>query len=84
MWEVKFDEQAIDFLGRLPKDIKERVFNKILSAKHNPFHFFESFEGKEGYKMRVGDYRIIADSEYNPNIIKVRLIGHRKNIYHNV
>ena len=81
MYDIIFDEEAIDFLEKLPAQIKERIFNKIISAKENPLHFFERLEGRTDYKLRIGDYRIIADIEQNDKKIKVTRIGHRKNIY---
>ena len=84
MYELLFDEEAIEFLNKLPKDLKERIFNKLITAKENPFHFFERLTGREDYKLRVGDYRIIADIDQGNETIKVTIIGHRKNIYKNL
>lgn len=84
MWEVIFDEEAIDFLNRLPHNVKERIFNKILAAKENPHHFFERLSGREEYKLRIGDYRVIADIEPGNQVIRILTIGHRKNIYQNI
>ena len=61
MYELVFDEDIIDFLGKLPKELKERIFGKIIEAKENPFHFFERLAGRSDYKLRIGDYRVIAD-----------------------
>ncbi len=83
-FELIFDEEAIDFLNDLPKELKERIFNKIRSTKENPFRFFERLEGRTDYKLRIGDYRIIADIDENYNKITITRIGHRKNIYKNV
>ena len=81
MYEVIFDEEAIKALEKLPRQLKERIFNKILSAKENPFHFFERLEGRSDYKLRIGDYRAIADIDEKSNKIKITAVGHRKNIY---
>lgn len=81
MYEVIFDDRSIDFLNKLPKELKKRIFNKIISSKENPFHFFERLEGRKDYKLRVGDYRIITDINENQKRIEVTLIGHRKNVY---
>lgn len=83
MFEVIFDEEAIDFLNKLPKEIKERIYHKIITAKENPFHFFERLAGRPDYKLRIGDYRVIADIDQGNDTIKVTTIGHRKNIYKN-
>jgi mRNA interferase RelE/StbE len=81
MYELIFDEEAIDFLNKLPKEIKSRIFNKIISTKENPSHYFERLEGRKDFKLRIGDYRAIADIDKNSMKIKVTIIGHRKNIY---
>lgn len=81
MFEVIFDEEAIDFLNKLPKDLKKRIFSKITSTKQNPFHYFEKLTEKTSYKLRVGDYRVIADINRSSKKIEVIVIGHRKNIY---
>lgn len=84
MYEVIFDEEAIEFLNKLPKDVKERIYNKVISTKENPFHFFERLTGRTDYKLRIGDYRAIADIDSGNKTIKVTTIGHRKNIYKNI
>lgn len=81
MYEVVFDEAAVDFLNKLQKGLKDRIYNKIISSKSNPFHYFERLEGRKDYKLRVGDYRVIADINPDSKRIEVTVIGHRKNIY---
>jgi len=61
VYELIFDYDAIEFLNKLPKEIKKRIFNKILGTKENPLHFFERLTDRYDYKLRVGDYRVIAD-----------------------
>lgn len=83
MFKLVFDEEAIDFLNILPKEMRERIFNKTSSTKENPFHFFERLVGREDYKLRVGDYRIIVDIDASVETIIVTQIGHRSKIYKN-
>ncbi|MFA6320029.1 MAG: type II toxin-antitoxin system RelE/ParE family toxin [archaeon] len=80
-YELIIDEDAVKFLESLQPDLKEQIFNKILSTKENPHHFFERLAGRTDYKLRVGDYKVIADIEDSNKIIKVTLIGHRRNVY---
>ena len=81
MYKVIFDDKAIEFLEKLDKKNKKRIFNKIISTKDDPFHFFEKLTKRDLYKLRVGDYRVIADISKNEIKILILLIGHRKNIY---
>ena len=76
---VVFDEEAIIFLDRLPKEIRRRIYERIISTKENPFHFFERLEGRKDFRLRIGDYRAIADIDAEK--IRITLIGHRKNVY---
>ena len=79
MHEIIFDKKAIEFLKKLPKGIRKRVYDKIISTKEKPFHFFERLKAKREYKLRIGDYRVIAD--ISDKRIEVLMIGHRKNVY---
>ena len=83
MYELKFDKQAIYFLNKLEEDIKERIWNKLQQCKLNPFHFLEHLEDIGGFKLRVGDYRVIVDVDRTNNILHILKIGHRKNVYEN-
>jgi len=84
MHDVVFDDEAIGFLNKLPTRVKERIFNRLMSSKENPFHFFERLTGRHDFKMRVGDYRIIADIDQATKKIEITHVGHRKNIYENI
>ncbi len=81
MYIVIFDDKAIEFLEKLDKKNRKRIFSKIISTKEDPFHFFEKLTKRDFYKLRVGDYRVIAEINQKEIKILVLLIGHRKNIY---
>jgi mRNA-degrading endonuclease RelE of RelBE toxin-antitoxin system len=54
MYKVIFDDKAIEFLEKLDKKNRRRIFSKIISTKENPFHFFEKLTKRDLYKLRVG------------------------------
>ncbi len=83
MYEVVFDPEAIEFLEKSNKDLAKRIWNKIMSTKENPHRFFERLTGRTDYKLRIGDYRAIADIDDKNKKIEITLIGHRKNVYQN-
>jgi len=68
-------------LNKLEKSIKERIWNKLQQCKENPFHFLEHLEDIGGYKLRVGDYRLIIDVDKATQTLHILKAGHRKNIY---
>ena len=84
MYRLVFDDEAVEFLEKLPRDMRKRIFNKIISTKEKPLHFFERLSGRNDYRLRVGDYRVIADIDKRTMQIQVTLIGHRRNVYKKV
>jgi mRNA interferase RelE/StbE len=81
MYELKFDKKAIDFLNKLGKKDKNRIWNKLQECKFEPFRYLQHLENIKRYKLRVGEYRIILDVENTIKILNILKIGHRKNIY---
>jgi len=80
-YRLVFDDKAISQMEKLPKNTRKRIFNKLVDSKVNPHHFFMRLEGRKEYKLRVGDYRVIADFKDKDIQILVLYVGHRKNIY---
>lgn len=68
-------------LEKLDKAIVKRVIKKIEAAANNPHVLFKQLIGRPEYKLRVGDYRVIADIDDKAKKLLIRTIGHRKNIY---
>lgn len=81
MYEIIFDEESIKFLEKTEKNIRKRIYNKIISTKEDPFRFFERLTGRNEFKLRIGDYRVVADINETTKRISILVIGHRKNIY---
>ncbi len=83
MYNIIFEKSALDFLNKLEKETKERIWKKLQQCKEEPFRFLEHLEDIDGFKLRVGDYRLIIDVDKINNMLNVVKIGHRKNIYEN-
>ena len=79
-YEIEFEKRALQELYKL----NQIVFRRILKGIKGLEEGFDSkdvkrLKGREGYRLRVGDYRIIFEVEHE--LIKILKIGHRKNIY---
>ena len=81
MYKLNFEKKALHDLNKLDRLIKERIWNKLQDTKENPFRYFEKIVETEGFKLRIGDWRVIADIERAKEIIIVLKVGQRKNIY---
>lgn len=77
--KLHFDQKAIKQLEKLPKEITQRIIKKLQEAKHNPHRFFEELTNIDAQKLRVGEYRVIAD--ITQEHIIVLFVAHRKNVY---
>ena len=79
MYELIFEKRALNSLKKLERDIKERIWNKLQDCKIDPFRYLEPLIEIRGFKLRVGDYRIIIDIDSKVKVLHVLKIGHRKN-----
>ncbi len=82
MVSIDWDPKAREFLRKLPKEIAKRIFRKIdEEVKYNIGHYLETLIGREGFKIRVGDYRLFIDYDKSKDLLIIRTIRHRKNAY---
>jgi mRNA interferase RelE/StbE len=81
MYKVIFDPNVLNYLNSLNITVKKRIYNKIISTKENPYHFFIRLEGRTDFKLRIGKYRVIADINDKIKRIEVTLIDLRSKIY---
>lgn len=82
MFEIKWDERALNELYKLENQISSRIYKKVEELK-NGFQSkdIKRLKGKDEFRLRVGDYRVIFSLE--KNLITIWKVGHRKNIYKN-
>ena len=81
-WTVEVQRPAEKELGALPPQIRERIANVLRAMKDDRFpHGVKKLKAREGYRIRVGNYRILFRVDRDAGIIWVGAIGHRKEIY---
>ena len=83
-YSVEWHPKVRKFLKKLPKDISARIVLKVKEVKEDPFRYLEHYEGKDYYKLRVGDYRLLIDVDFNNEVLLVQIIDHRGRIYDRV
>ena len=81
MYEIIFSNKAKKQLFKLEKNIQERIVTILERIRIRPESYITKLVGDPGYKLRVGDYRIIMDIDNNNLLILVIKVGHRKEIY---
>lgn len=82
-YTIVFVSSAKKEFDKLPKDLQVRITLVInsLVADARPNGCKKLKGGKNDYRIRVGDYRIIYKIIDNLLIIEIIAIGHRKDIY---
>lgn len=80
-WKIEWSREAFSDLNKLERKDTIRIIKKLELAASNPFHYFDRLVGSGDYKLRVGDYRIIALLIHERHLIFIEKLGHRKNIY---
>ncbi len=58
-----------------------RVVAKLEQAAAHPERFFQRLAGSGEYKVRVGDYRVIAALTHERQTIIVERVDHRSRVY---
>lgn len=58
-----------------------RIVAKLEQAAVQPERFFERLVGSSDYKLRIGDYRLLAVLAYESETILVERVDHRARIY---
>lgn len=81
LYEIIFSIKAKKQLLKPERNIQERIISALERIRIRPEAFINKLVGDKGYKLRVGDYRVIMDIDKNSLIILVIKVGHRKNIY---
>ena len=84
-FKIVWDEKAYDSLNKLELSINRRIFKKVEELSDNTFSKdIKRLKGGNDFRLRVGDYRIVAEINEAQKVIHITIVGHRKNIYKNI
>lgn len=82
---VEYSTRAVNQLEDLEAENAERIVSKLDDVVWNVDHYLQGrkLTGQPYYSLRVGDYRVIIDwrRDEDPEVLFVREIGPRKNVY---
>jgi len=80
-YEIIFSASALKELKKLERKDRERIVSALERIRIRPEKYVTKLVGDPGYRLRVGQYRVIMDIEKGKLIILIIKIGYRKNIY---
>ncbi|HOH29069.1 MAG TPA: type II toxin-antitoxin system RelE/ParE family toxin [Candidatus Hydrogenedentes bacterium] len=82
-YKIQWKSSAAREVRKLPKDVIQRVIQRIEALVQNPFpsgaRKMATVPG--AFRLRVGDYRIIYRVYDKELVIEVIRVGHRRDIY---
>ena len=82
MYQVQISNRAIKALEKLPDGIYERITEALQELAQNPRPpGCKKMKGRQGYRIRVSDYRVVYEIEDDKLLVLIIDIGHRREIY---
>jgi Cytotoxic translational repressor of toxin-antitoxin stability system len=78
MYRVLFSDLALKQLKKLDGETRQRIITSIERIRIRPESYLKRLVGEEGYRLRVGDYRVIVDIDQEELKILVLRMCHRK------
>jgi len=61
-YEIIFSDNAFNQLKKMEKNIQERMIAVLERIRVRPETYVTKLVGDPGYKLRVGNYRVIMDN----------------------
>jgi mRNA interferase RelE/StbE len=81
-YTVVLSKKAQKQLDKLSDKIAEPILDAIAGLEENPRPVgYKKLKGRDGYRVRVGNYRIIYDIFDSELIVDIITLGNRKDIY---
>ncbi len=80
-WSIRWTEQGFRDLSRLDPPVARRIVEKLEQAATNPPHFSSRLTGEDDYKLRIGDYRLLALLAHEAQTIYMERVDHRSRMY---
>jgi mRNA interferase RelE/StbE len=81
-WRVVFARSAEKELSKLSNEMQLRVGRALRALETEPFPASaKRLKGREEFRIRVGDYRILYTIEHKSRLLTISAIGHRREVY---
>lgn len=81
MADVRLAVSVSEAIDELDADLQERVKSKLAEIGENPDRHVVNLQDREGYRVRIGNYRAIVDWDKTEGVLYVVEFGHRDGFY---
>jgi len=83
-WRIEYSADALIALRRIPTNLARTIRTKIERLAANPFapnNNVKALKGRPGYRLRVGDWRVIYSLRRDVLVVHVLAIAPRGRAY---
>ena len=79
---ISFARSAEKELLKLDKNLAKRILDKIGLLGSDPFgQNSQKLGGGKGYRIRIGDYRVVYTVDKSTKTVTIIRIRHRRDVY---
>lgn len=81
-YSVRLKPRAERDLDRLPLPVARRIWQRLLDLEEEPRpRGATKLKGEEGYRIRIGDYRVVYLVDDRQLVVDIVRIAHRREAY---
>ncbi len=81
-YALGFSKQALKELAKINEPFYSNIKQSITDLTENPRPAgYKKLKGRDGFRTRVGNYRVIYSIFDEELIVEIITIGHRKDVY---
>jgi mRNA interferase RelE/StbE len=81
-WQIEISRDARKELAALHPQMQVRISKAVLALEKNPFPSgCKKLKNRDGFRIRIGDYRVLYFADTKARQIVIGAIGHRREVY---
>jgi mRNA interferase RelE/StbE len=81
-WQYRVLKPAERYLKRIQLKSRQRIFEELDKLLSDPTQVdFKKLKGRSGYRLRVGDYRVIMEIKREERLFVITNISPRGDVY---
>ncbi|HLF16886.1 MAG TPA: type II toxin-antitoxin system RelE/ParE family toxin [Candidatus Thermoplasmatota archaeon] len=80
-WRLDYSDSARRDLRALDHAVAQQVLRKLDSIRKDPLRSMKRLKGSKDWRLRVGDWRVVAQADATARLLTVKRVQHRSVVY---